>query len=344
MNLTVSRYMQVVTKSRAACLAAVETFNRASALYREETFAILMINAWELLLKARVMQENGGKVSSIYTYRPRVKKDGTPGKRTEIKRSRSGSPLTIGLDRCIGLVSTYKTKNIDQQCVANIEALLEIRDTATHFISENAALNKTLDEICLASVRNYVLSAQDWFGTNFSDLNIATVPISFSLDQKDVLSVAKSNPKQVTDFLKFIKKLENDAAPSNSDNAVRIRVDFDLIKNKGSGAVNANVIKDPADLTVALEADKVPSGFVWTYKELIEKSKDRYIDFKQNGEFYEILKSVKSDNKLHYVRYLDPDKKKGSAKSFFNPNVVKVLDDNYTKRGATLFEEEPDNS
>lgn len=334
--------MQVVTKSRSACLAAVETFNRASALYREETFAILMINAWELLLKARVMQENSGKVSSIYTYRPKVKKDGTPGKRTEIKRSRSGSPLTIGLDRCIGLVSTYASKSIDQQCIANIEALLEIRDTATHFISENAALNKVLDEICLASVRNYVLSAQNWFGVNFSDLNIATVPISFSLDQKDVESVARSSPKQVTDFLRFVKQLEDEAAPSSNDNSVRIRVDFDLIKNKGSGSVNANVIKDDADLTVALEADKVPSGFVWTYKELIGRCKDRYTNFKQNVDFYDVLKIIKSDDKLHYVRYLDPKKKKGSAKSFFNPNSLQTLDKFYQKRGATLFEEEPD--
>jgi len=58
--------MQLVAKSRAACLSAVETYNRASALYREETFAILMINAWELLLKARVMREGGGKASALH--------------------------------------------------------------------------------------------------------------------------------------------------------------------------------------------------------------------------------------------------------------------------------------
>jgi hypothetical protein len=59
-----SAYWSLVEKSRAACVAAVETYNRASAPYREENFAIIMINAWELLLKARIIKENGGKVSS----------------------------------------------------------------------------------------------------------------------------------------------------------------------------------------------------------------------------------------------------------------------------------------
>ena len=49
------KYMLLVAKSRSA----VESYDRASSLYREETFAILMINAWELLLKARVILVDG---------------------------------------------------------------------------------------------------------------------------------------------------------------------------------------------------------------------------------------------------------------------------------------------
>jgi len=70
-NIKRRTYWTVVKKSRAACVAAVETYNRASSPYREETFSILMINAWELLLKARVMKENAGKRSSIYAYEPK---------------------------------------------------------------------------------------------------------------------------------------------------------------------------------------------------------------------------------------------------------------------------------
>ena len=50
-------------KSRARCLAgksidamlgAIEAYNKPSYAYREEAFAILAVNAWELLLKAPI--------------------------------------------------------------------------------------------------------------------------------------------------------------------------------------------------------------------------------------------------------------------------------------------------
>ncbi len=68
-------YWAVVEKSRAACLAAIETYNRASASYREESFVILMINAWKLLLKARIIQENGGQMSILYEKHAKRKLD-----------------------------------------------------------------------------------------------------------------------------------------------------------------------------------------------------------------------------------------------------------------------------
>jgi hypothetical protein len=334
--------MQLVAKSRAACLSAVETYNRASALYREETFAILMINAWELLLKARVMREAGGKASALYEFKPRKKKDGNPSKLKEVKRTRSGAPMTIGIDRCWKLVSGYSTDRIDQSCIANIEALLEIRDSATHFVATDASLHKKLTEISLAAVRNYVVAAQSWFKVSFSDLNIASIPISFSLDQKEVDAVAKKSSDAVTKFLVHMERVEASLPKGTSEYAFTVRVDFDLIKKKDDGAVKAAVVGSAdADLKVVLEGDKVPPGFVWTYEELVSKLKDRYSDFKQNAAFHALMKPVKANAKLCYERFLDPVNKKGGKKAFFNPNAIKEFDAHYTRKGATLFEPEP---
>jgi hypothetical protein len=43
---------QISQKSVDAALAAIEIYNKPDFRHREETFAILMTNAWELLLKA----------------------------------------------------------------------------------------------------------------------------------------------------------------------------------------------------------------------------------------------------------------------------------------------------
>jgi hypothetical protein len=38
--------------AKAAMLAAIELYNKPSVAYRDDTVAILLVNAWELLLKA----------------------------------------------------------------------------------------------------------------------------------------------------------------------------------------------------------------------------------------------------------------------------------------------------
>ena len=40
-------------KSVQAAVAAIEVYNKPNFLYREEAFALLMTNAWELLLKGK---------------------------------------------------------------------------------------------------------------------------------------------------------------------------------------------------------------------------------------------------------------------------------------------------
>jgi hypothetical protein len=250
--------------------------------------------------------------------------------------------MTIGLDRCSRLVANYPKDKIDHHCIANIEALVDIRDSAVHFINNDPLLRRKLTEISLAAVRNYVIAAQSWFDVSFSDLNIASIPISFDLDQSQVDAVAKKSSDVVTKFLAHMQRVEDDLVKASSDYAFTVRVDFDIIKKKDEAAVRAAVVASAdADLMIAVEGDKVPSGFTWTYEELIMKLKERYSDFKQNGQFHSLMRAVKANTKLCYERYLDPVNKKGGKKAFFNPNALKEFDTHYTRFGATLFEPEP---
>ncbi len=76
-------------KSLEAMLSAIEVYNKPNFAYREESFAILAINAWELLLKARLLQLENNKLAVIITYEKRKKADGTcdvpPKKDTDLK-------------------------------------------------------------------------------------------------------------------------------------------------------------------------------------------------------------------------------------------------------------------
>ena len=55
-------------------LSAIEIYNKPDFLYREETFAILSVNSWELLFKAKLFKQNNYKENSIYAYKPYINK------------------------------------------------------------------------------------------------------------------------------------------------------------------------------------------------------------------------------------------------------------------------------
>ena len=69
-------YESLIDKSIGSMLSAIEIYNKPDFKYREETFTILAINSWELLLKARILKLNNYRINSIYCYKPYVSKTG----------------------------------------------------------------------------------------------------------------------------------------------------------------------------------------------------------------------------------------------------------------------------
>src|SRR5262245_59117100 len=77
-------------KSVQAAVAAIEVYNKPNFSYREEAFSLLMVNAWELLLKAKWVLDHGEAIESLYELI-----DDGRGKKVP-KANRSGNPLSYG--------------------------------------------------------------------------------------------------------------------------------------------------------------------------------------------------------------------------------------------------------
>jgi hypothetical protein len=78
-------------KSVQAAISAIEIYNKPNFSYREEAFALLMSNAWELLLKAKWVLDHTDKQDSLYVLIDDNKGGKTP------KLNRSGNPLSTSL-------------------------------------------------------------------------------------------------------------------------------------------------------------------------------------------------------------------------------------------------------
>ncbi|TME10502.1 MAG: DUF3644 domain-containing protein [Chloroflexi bacterium] len=110
-------YEKLVDNSLAAALSSIEIYNKPDFKYREEIFTILIINAWELLMKAKILLDANDDVTSLYVL----------DRQGGYKQTRNGTPLTIEITGAINQVGLAPV------VAENIKFLVEIRDTAIHF-------------------------------------------------------------------------------------------------------------------------------------------------------------------------------------------------------------------
>ena len=81
-----SRSRLMLEKSIAAMLSTIEIYNKPDFKYREDTFAVLCINAWELLLKAQVLHLSSNKLNAIYKTEYKTLKSGKKSTSSTIKK------------------------------------------------------------------------------------------------------------------------------------------------------------------------------------------------------------------------------------------------------------------
>ncbi len=278
-----------VEKSLCAALSAIEIYNKPDFRYREETFSILMTNAWELLLKAKALKDNNDKPESLYAYT----NDG------KVKINRSGNPLTIELR---GLM---KTGNLDDVVQENLDRLIEIRDSAIHFI-EDETLAYVVYCLGSANLKNYNKLMDHWFNRNLKQYNLYILPLAFAYSFHTLTALdLDKKPECISRFLRSVAETQK----SFSD-----KKEFHFVCEIATKMVSAKKIIGDADIVAAIDpnaetviVEKVLAPidkYKFSYQELWEKAKEAKGEIKQT-DFVSILKEnqIKSDKRYAYYNF-----------------------------------------
>ena len=327
--------MTLVDKSVDACLAAIEIYNKPSFSYREEAFSILMLNAWELLLKARVMRENSGSTKAIEVWEPRRRPDGTRTNRLFAKKNRSQNAMTIGLDRAVALVREFEADSIDDRCIENLGLLTEIRDNSIHLWNIDAGLGQRIQQVGAAALKNYVHAVESWFGVDLSRFNFYLMPLAF-YSPAEIVEALRGGTQTagVKNVLELIARAEQQY-PSEEQRPfnVSMKIELKFVRTVNAEAIAVRVVRDPAAPVVQLREEDIRQAYPWDYGELTQRLSQRYSDFSQNREYHRVRRRLEADERLCRVRYLDPARPvRSSSKRFYSPNILMEFDEFYTRR------------
>ena len=129
-------HKKLCNNSRAAMLAAIEIYNKPQTTYREQVVTVLVVNAWELILKAALRK---AKKNIFY------------------KKKRGEAYRSLSLEHCIAYMDKYRLwpETVDGDGIqANLHILTDYRNKIIHlYVADD--LNSVLYMFLQQSIVNY---------------------------------------------------------------------------------------------------------------------------------------------------------------------------------------------
>lgn len=317
-------YRSLLDKSINSMLSAIEIYNKPNFSYREETFAILAINSWELILKAYLLKKCNYKMENLYIMEPVLKLNGEISTRKKPKLNRVKNPMTIGLFEVIKKIENKGTL-ISENLKNSIEALVELRDNAIHFHNEKE-ISKELQELGFACIKNYMNIIKFWkIEIDLSNYNFYLMPLAYVDSKVEANSITTDEVKKYVDFVK-----NKVIGTTDDEYTIAISIDIQFNKSNSFDAIGVKYSEDGIPITITEEDIRL--RFPLDTKKLTDTAKKRYSDFKQDKKFNSLMKVIKSNDKLCYIRQLDPENSKSNKKPFYSSNVLQELDKKYTRK------------
>lgn len=275
-NEDLDNYIEaLLKKSEEAYLMSMEIINKPTINYRTEGFCFFICNAWELLLKAFLI--NKSRDISVINFK-------------------NDPNRTIGLDDCVEKVFTSTTDKMKN----NITFIRNIRNKATHLILPD------YDYILSPAFQRCLTNYNKFFKKHFTKYNINEkvtpyVALVNPGNDEEVSSLIL-NPSNLLLLEKIKKELETDESLIQTLKIISTKKESDAdIKYTvvSKGGENATVINIPKDIEVT--HPYTTNDIVKKISETLEISLGPNHSFTSN-KFQEIckLKGIKSNQDYCY--------------------------------------------
>lgn len=290
---------RLVDKGIEAYVLALETINRLSIQYRVETFCYLICNAWELLLKAKILEDTGKRAAIYY------------------KKQRGKPRRSLSLRDCLNRV----IPNQNDPMRRNVERIADLRDEAVHLVFSE--VSRDVLSLFQACVLNYHKRLNEWFGLSLSDrVHVGMMSIVYDIrpEEADLSNV------------RLRRELGRDAAAFLSRYCAEVREEFDRLQRPAEFSIGIEYRlvltkrEDEADIALSsgpssrglaqvIEVPKDPSkSHPYRQKEVREKVKEAIEGFNINQ--YDIQCVIKAHRIKQRPEWFYQGKVKGSPAQY----------------------------
>lgn len=269
---------------------AIEIYNKPTIRYRVEGFSFFMCNAWELMLKAHMINKYGE--NSIYYKDHRER--------------------TITLENCLQRVITNEKAPVRR----NLEKIIELRNMSTHFVTEEYEM--IYIPLFQACVLNFVEKMQEFHSVDMTEVvpqNFLTLAVSMkALDEN---TIRAKYPEEIANKMISAKQqLEPMIEENNQGFAIKIEHLHYITKDRNQATSYVHIDKNAETGVRIIKELKDPNNthkftMKTAIREISRRLQSEGIDFTINQYVFALFTKVygiKDNQKFCYVhrQYAQP--------------------------------------
>lgn len=284
--------------AQGAFFAAIEIHNKPKIEYRYQTSTLLMMNAWELSLKA-------------YIYKFIGKRD--------IYEGEDGHTITLknALQKVANHINGLTPKKFNAM-EANIKLLEEYRNSFAH--NSDRGVENVLFRLLSQAVINFSGFQKEHFKKDILNAeNMILLPIGFKLPIEDINWLSKRDlSKSAKEFTELLKNAKAELEHDGIQDSIWVNISVKLESVRNSTRADAVVAVNNADETAvpveqvrtvrlsnSVDAQEVrmtnrtlEEQFPYKYKQLLKKVKETNSEIRQTAQYTAIIAEIKNDPQL----------------------------------------------
>lgn len=240
---------QLVDKSIEAFIMGIEIYNKPTLKYRIEGFSFFICNAWDLMLKARIL--NQGK--SIYYKK---------------------SP-----DRTFSLSEVLKTIYPDENTKIriNLEKIIDLRNISTHYITEDYEVKYApLFQACVLNFIQQIMRFHKIDITEYIPQNFLTISANYEPLSNEQIKL-KYPPEIAEKFIQKANEIDVLSDEYNSDKfSIDIRQNLRITKENSKADFTIAIDKNSKNRAAIIKELEDPSDtHKYSYNSVITAVKER---------------------------------------------------------------------
>lgn len=334
----------LINNSIQAYFAAIEIHNKPRINYRYETTSILIINAWELLLKAFVRKN----IKNKNIFKSKEKHNSGQNKETV--------PLKTIISYCTEYLNSVDRNNYFKATAENIKLIEDYRDNSIHYYNEK--FEPVIFSLIAKSAYDFVRFLKDYFNKDIvDDERMYILPIGFKLpfepeayfnDKYAEMIKSEECKEFIKNTVSCIEKLKNDGIEDSIVVGFNIKVDsvknvtnsdflvaIDNINGKPVSVTKKRtfvISNDKNALPMHMSTDEFYKLYPYNYNSIREECRKKFSDFKADKRFQRIMDKAKENKEYADTLGKHPKSKSKAKPSYsFSEKVFELLEDEYKK-------------